>query len=351
MKLRPSPLFAVAAKDRFSFDERIIDELHLLTTNISQHPFKNLVAVIYYNLKKNGYLRRLPTKLQKKLKEAYYNALLLDMHQRNWLENFIRNLLPKDVTIILLKGSANWGTIYTPQAPRTGCDIDILVREDDFERVVKIMNNIGQLNIIDESRPFSNKNAYEYSYKLSGAPVGVEIHRRISYPFVGRIDYDELFQITIPHPYYEDKRVLILKPKERLVHTLIHTLKHADINAHEVVDSYRIITKYNLSQEEIIKNAAQYGLLSYAEIFLLFITELVDGRGEISLKRGLRDRIFCLLHCSDIRIRFRIRQLLSILLLDDFMDTLRFSKFYIALRAKDLFYNCIQNITGKNYAE
>ncbi len=351
MRLYPSPLFTVAAKDRFRFDESIIGELRLLTDNINQNPFKNLTAVIYHNLKKNGYLKKLPSELLKRLKEAYYNALLLDMHQRGWLENFIKNLLPKDVTIILLKGSANWGTIYSPEAPRTGCDIDILVREEDFERIVGIMDKIADKHIIDESRPFSNVNAYEYSYKIKDSPVGVEIHRRISYPFVGKVDYDNLFSKSLIHPFYKKDNVRILSPEERLVNTFIHTLKHADINAHEVVDSYRIMKKYGIKHDNIIKISKKYGLSNYAGLLLSSISYVTDESEKLPSQEGIRGKIFEILHYSDIKIRFRVRQVLSMFLLDNINDVFHFAGFYFSLRMKDILYNYLYSVTGKNYAE
>ncbi|MCX7959533.1 MAG: nucleotidyltransferase family protein [Deltaproteobacteria bacterium] len=356
MKLYPSSLFRVSAKDSFILDNKTAEEIINLADNISLHPFRNLVAVIYYNLKRNNCLRRLPSSAVSKLKDNYYNAVLLDMHQRGWLEKFIRKLLPRDITIILMKGSANWGTIYSPEAPRTGCDIDILVREKDFERIIRIMDGIGERFIIDESRLFTNFNAYEYSYKMKDIPVGVEIHRRISYPFVGKIDYDEMFKKSRVHPIYKDKRVRVMNPTERIVNTLIHSIKHADINAHEIVDTYRIIKRYKLLMEEIVSDSGRYGLSDYSDIFLRTVVSLTDGKGLDGDKRrgwpsGFKERIFNLLYFSDTDLKFRMRQLIAILLMDDFTDVLRFTGFYADLRVRDVLYNYLHLLTGKNYAK
>lgn len=357
MRLRHCPLFYVAAKDRFVFSNEIIEELENLVNNINQHPFKNLIAIIYYNLKVNRYLSRLPEGLLKRLKENYYGAIALDMKQRGWLENFIRKRLPKDITIILLKGSANWGTIYPVEAPRTGCDIDILVRDTDFDRVVEIIEKDGKKTILDESRVFSNKNAYEYAYIIDDYAISVEIHRRISYPYVGDVDYERLFESSKRHPYYKDKRVRILSEEERIINTVIHSLKHADITAHEIVDTYRIIHKYKIDVKDIIIAAVRYNVAEYCSLLLREVFRLVENDSEtVYLKEidkpmfNLKEHIFNMLHNSDKRINLRMRQILSLMLMDDPKNFVRFMLFYIGLRGKDIFYDYVGRLSGRKYA-
>ncbi len=345
MKLRPNPLLEVAAKKRFNFNESTIEELHNLINRINTHPLKNLVAVIYYNLKSGGYLRKLPVELNKGLKEAYFGALVKDMQQRGWLQKFIKKELPSDVAIILLKGSANWGTIYSPEAPRTGVDIDILVRDRDFGRIIEIIEADAERIVLDERRKFSNRISYEYSYRIKSQPVSVEVHRRISYPFVGNVDYTNLFEKSVVHPHYRDSRVRILKPVDRIMHTLIHSLKHVDIGAHEIVDTYLIIKKYRLSVQSILDTALDFGIKEYATMFLLKLAELINDRSLLKSHKltnnfYIRGNIFNILHVEDRRISFRIRQLLSLMMMDSSIDFLRFIKFYMGLRVKDfLYYN------------
>ncbi|MGC8927277.1 MAG: nucleotidyltransferase family protein [Myxococcota bacterium] len=358
MKLYPSLLFPAAAKDRFDFDKGIIKELSTLMDDINSHPFKNLVAVIYHNIKRNGYLSNIPKGLLERLKSEYLSAIALDMRQRGWLENFIKNKLPEDIEIILLKGSANWGTIYSPEAPRTGCDIDILVRERDFERVVGILEKEAKKTILDESRVFTNQNAYEYAYIVEDYSISVEIHRRISYPFVGDVDYERLFKSSKRHPFYRDRRVRILSSEERLINTMIHSLKHADITAHELVDAYRIIKRYRTDLKDIIGTAIKYKISDYSILFLRHLFRLIEGNPDlISYSEGglktafaIKNNIFELLYLSNAQINFRVRQLLALMLLDDPIDILQFLSFYINLRAKDLFYNYLGRLSGRRYA-
>ncbi|MCX7942914.1 MAG: nucleotidyltransferase family protein [Deltaproteobacteria bacterium] len=360
MSLYPSLLFSIAAKERFSFDKSCVDELYGLTENITHHPFKNLVGVIYYNLRANGYLNRLPMDLRKSLDERYYASLAFDLCQRSWLEDFIKRLLPKDVVIVLIKGSANWGTIYPPSAPRLSSDIDILVRDSDFERIISIMNTLGERLIVDKNRLFTNHVAYEYSYRINKTPIAVEVHRRLSYPFVGKVDYQRLFGRSKTYPIYKDKRVRILSPQDRIINIFIHSLKHAHINVHEVVDAYRIIKKYSLDINDILNEAVKYGVSDYARIFLIKVISLVEGgmanvlgddRRNNDVITLVKSKIFEFLHCKDAKVGLRVRQIMSMFLMDDFADVLRFGGFYSDLRFKDWIYNLLYVATGKNYAE
>lgn len=341
MRLRPSPLIKIAINRKIDIDESVIIDLYKLIENPGLHPLKNLVAVIYYNLKRNDYLKRFPRDLTARLKEEYYNVLRLDMQQRGWLESFIEKRLFKDSKIILLKGSANWGTIYSLEAPRGGVDIDILVMERDFERITKIMEEEGSKIILDNKRVFTNRLSYEYGYSIKGLPVTVEIHRRISYPFVGDVDHKTLFASSIMHPYYRDRRVRILNPYNRLMHTLIHSLKHASITAHEIVDSYLIVRRYRLNMEDILIYAARFGVRDYAILFFKWVSELIDderlryslkGRDELILKRIC----FALLHLKNGVFSNRIRQMISLTMMDRKTDLIRFLLFYMRLRLWDV---------------
>lgn len=352
MRLKKTPLFSIAAKNRFTLDDKAIEEIEILAGSIDTHPFKNLIAIIYYNLKRNNYLKKIPKNSLSRLKEGYYNAIYIDMQQRGWLEDFIRRRLPSDLRVILLKGSSTWGTIYPLKAPRTGCDIDILVRERDFDRITAIMDEIADRQILDESRVFTNRAGYEYSYRVRDLPVAVEIHRALSHPFVGDVNIDALFEGARVHPYYRDNRVLILSPLLQLINIFVHSIKHADITAQEIVDSYRIIKRYRLSIEEISKMAKRHRLSQYSALFLGSVFELIDDISEPEIEFSwtplyrLKREIFSLLHHSEIRISLRIRQLLSLLLIDNLTDVLRFSSFYTTLRLKDLIYYYLSGLRG-----
>jgi hypothetical protein len=357
MRIKRSPLYRIAAQLPYEIDDHCIEELRSLADNIERHPFKNLVAVIYYSLKNSDSLKHLPSELRKRLKGLYLNSISLDMRQRGWLENFIKNRLPEDIPIILMKGSANWGTIYSPEAPRTSCDIDLLVRDSDFETITRIMNSIAKKVILDESRIFSNRIAYEFAYAVEDYSTSVEIHRRISYPFIGNVDYNRLFDESELHPYYKDNRIRIMRPIDRLMHILIHSIKHADISTHEIVDTYLIIKKYRLDPYSIYTGARDYGLSQYSLHFLKEVFELMGEYEDFDIDKyvankrifRLSERVFNILHREEHRIGFRKRQLISLLLLDRMSNVYRFLNFYIGLRVRDALLYRYPEIFGYFY--
>jgi len=360
MSLKKSPLFRIAAGVSFDIDEYCIEELRNLTNNIERHPFKNLVAVIYYSLKNSDSLKCLPSGLSNRLKELYINAITLDMRQRGWLENFIKNRLPEDIPIILMKGSANWGTIYSPEAPRTGCDIDLLVRDSDFETITRIMNSIAKKVILDESRIFSNRIAYKFAYTVEDYSISVEIHKRLSYPFIGNVDYKRLFGESELHPYYKDSRIKVMRPIDRLMHILIHSIDHAGFSTHEIVDTYLIIRKYRLNPYSIYIEARDYGLSQYSLHLLKEVFELMgESREDFDVDKYVTDkrifrlseRVFDILYREEHRIGFRKKKLISLLLLDRMSDVYRFLNFYVGLRVRDTLLYRYPKIFGYFYEE
>jgi len=343
MKVRQSPLFNLCTGRNIVIDSRMINELNTLVSEFESHPFKNMVSIIYYNLKKGERLRMLPKSLSRKLKERYYEALASDINKRTWLERFISRDLPEDIQIILLKGSASWGTIYPPDAPRMSCDIDLLVRERDFDKIVKIIERQGRKNVLDEKRVFSNFTIFKYTYSIENLPVSLEIHKRLSYPFVGNVDYDLLFERSIPHPYYKDKRVRVLIPVDRIINILIHSINHAGTNVHELIDSYLILRKYRLKPESVIETARSYKLSDYAILYLNFLYKLMENRENkaysiLSSGMLIKKEIFNFVFNSEYRLNMKVRQLLSLFLIDDFTDCIRFLRFYSGIRIKDILY-------------
>jgi hypothetical protein len=167
-----------------------------------------------------------------------YNNLKDDMNQigvRNmFMKKKVEILNAKfnklNIDCIFLKGVHLIHSIY-PFGIRPLDDIDLLIREKDFEKVNIILNNLGYKDTatgisIWAHKKFSNKITYLNKEEKINIPI--DIHFRLGpYPYLALIEPEILFKNSFKLKF-ENYSIKVLSSELLLIHIILHSFSHID---------------------------------------------------------------------------------------------------------------------------
>lgn len=172
----------------------------------------------------------------KKISASDKIMLMSSLARKNARENIAKIFRENDVDFVLLKG-ANLQNLYPENHWRYSCDIDVLVKEKDYEKSYKIFKNAGY--------DFDSRNDKHYVFTKKPY-ICVEIHKKLCSE---NNFFENVWQNTI-----EKDGSLVLKKEFELAYLVYHIAenfsKNAGIGIHSVTDIYLYIKNYKNEIDE-----------------------------------------------------------------------------------------------------
>lgn len=288
----------------------------------------------------------LPQWLLAAVRQQLVNPLGHRIVQDHWLQQFLANSKARDFPVVLLKNAAFAGTLYDESHPRLSADLDLLVTEHDFARACRLFDTMGRKGRSTETRHSSAASAFETSYEIihMGVPVTVELHRNLTWPHLFNVEARDLWDSSLQCPRFSHESVRILSPENTLLHLAVHDFRHCSRQPHTLVDAARVIRIWNLSCEKLFSSATGWGaravlfglLDDLRRLGVSLSSELIERLDPGAPKRFLLHFLFPFDFSSHGSSHMRIRQLLSLGLLDTPGNLARFAVYYGRLRLADL---------------
>lgn len=306
-----------------------------------------LLPAVTEGLRTAGWLDRLTPDARLSLRRRRLSALAIHLRQGAWLRKFLRETLPADLPITLLKGWAFDGALYPDHAPRPGGDIDLLVREQDFDRLCRLLAQIARPVAIYVGRPFSRRTRFECGFWADDAQrLCIEPHFCLVHPGLVAVDQADMWDRCVVHPAYHDARIRMLAPEDALLHLAAHAFVNQNGAPHALVDAARLLRGAAPNLEVARRRAEGWGIARVLDLFLRHVAEHVAGieiPGPVQPQTvsGWRTRLaahgLAVDRRSDDgrRLAFRARQILSLGLLDRPLRALPFVVRYAGLRVLD----------------
>jgi hypothetical protein len=203
---------------------------------------------------------------------------------------FIKQLVPlfesSNISIILLKGMAFNGNIYSDDGPRGVSDIDILILPSDKEKFNNMFSNVATL--IKQEKKYAFDELYEQTWRVEKGLHLVDVHTSLTNPILFNIEMTSLWNNSISHPKYGSKHIRILNPEFTLLHLTTHVINDTNFLHYNLIDAHEIITRQEINRDLLLKFAKGWGLanalpylLTCCECYLKSPAVLV----EISQKR------------------------------------------------------------------
>ncbi|WP_419176486.1 nucleotidyltransferase family protein [Desulfosediminicola sp.] len=239
--------------------ELLFNDLESLSSNF-QSEIRPFLPLIYRKAVKTGVFSQLSLEAQSLLKNRALQLIATDLANKHCLAGQFPKFAKEKIPIILLKGAAFSNNLYPDNFPRIGCDIDFLVREDDFQKACTLMEETMRPVVIDSKRLATHETLFERVFtprKGFGPPV--EIHRGLTNPHIFNIDPQSMWEASRRHPEYDSEFIRILSSEDTLLHLAVHAFRDLDFCNHNLLDAHEVWLQWQPDHDKLIALAKDWG--------------------------------------------------------------------------------------------
>lgn len=290
---------------------------------------------LYYNIKKLDLQNIIPQDILAEMKNCYYSNLNRNLMIEKEI-SFILELTNREgISIIPLKGFSLMQTLYHNPGLRIMVDVDILIKENNFQKIRNILNHLDyQENIEDISKKHLQKYRYNTVFSKtfsSNQFLNIDIHPAIDPPRPYKINLPCLWQRT-QKKTVNSQRVLYLSQEDTLLSIALHLRRHTQrLSLKFIIDITELLNtnRNKLDWLYIMKSAKDNRIIS-AVYFSLYITgELLSSSISPEILNKFRLNIikrtligFSINKYNFFTLKKWRRNFLRFLLFDNLMDFL-----------------------------
>lgn len=158
---------------------------------VSNH--QQILPFLYYNIGKLNLQNFIPQDIFAEMKNCYYANLNRNIILEKEISLILELTNRKGINIIPLKGFDLLQTLYHNPSLRIMADVDILIKQNQFQEIKRILNQLGyhqnpEENIAEE---YYHKILHETTFSKTLSPnqfLAIDIHRTIIPPRPYRLD-------------------------------------------------------------------------------------------------------------------------------------------------------------------
>lgn len=251
------------------------EDWQAITAEAGRH---GLSSILYQTIKDLKAEHHIPEHLWGELRRTFYISAARNMRLFNEMKKVFALFKRIGVPVIALKGAHLADQVYSNIALRGMCDLDLLVKEDDLEKIEKIFLEQGVLK--DGYNSVEPKYRYHVSYRLPASRLMVEVHWKLfSAPDCCQFDHEAIWQRA--EPLVEGQpEVLVLAPEDLLIYVCAHAARHTiHMNSRNLYDIKEILEQNRnaLSWPEIEERARLWGVQRSLYVFLRLAHELLGA--------------------------------------------------------------------------
>jgi hypothetical protein len=233
-------------------------DLEKLLNQCESSQIERLSGLIYRRAVLNGQFDSLPSGSKFMLKSNTFK-LIADVESKKNIVNQIATALQgSNLTVLLLKGMAFNDLIYSTDSPRGTSDIDLLLMKSEKEALTKQLAPIAKKVEVPKKYVFDNLFEEVWSTKSSNR-VFLDMHWYLSYPNLYNFDQQQIFERSIPHPFYKSENLRLLSHEDHLVYLAIHLTKDCDFYNYGLIDCHELITQFQPNLKRCFEIARGWG--------------------------------------------------------------------------------------------
>lgn len=226
----------------------------------------HIAALIYDGAERCGLTRREPA--MAKLFQAYCSSLLLSEGQERQIGRIFQAFDENGIDYLPLKG-CNMKALYPKPEMRTMGDADIVIRLDQYERIVPIMESLG----------FTFKYESDHELVWENAELNVELHKHLipSYNRELYAYFGDGWSMAVPGGGSRWE----MTPEDAFVYLFTHFAKHyrdCGIGLRHVLDLWVYLRAYpDLDMDRVRSVLAELKLLQFYEHISRLLLVWFDG--------------------------------------------------------------------------
>lgn len=274
--------------------DSILHKAEFTNTNYNwQNLFKKANAhnVMGYVLKNIKSLEELsiPTDFFQKIKKSHLERIALSIALTNSLKDILIKFENDGIRSILLKGALLNSLIYDNISLRTFTDIDLLIKPEDLQRAVGIIESLGYTKASTNESLAKKEGRTQIHYIKDGLVVDLHVAAINSsqYSAISKFYDDNLWQNAVQFKFH-DTHTWRPQDEDLLIYSCIHLSVHHNYDKMIwLKDIERILTKLDIDwlrfEEKVIKN----NLRTYCYFPLLFAERIFN----VEIPHNVLDRL------------------------------------------------------------
>lgn len=196
--------------------------------------------------------------IKNKVVTDFNNQIFKDTNENVEFADILEAFENSEIPLLVVKGFI-MKDVYPQNYMRQMCDIDLMVKPDNFKNATKIMENMGYSKFYD----------HEKHLIFTKPPfITVELHRKLipgedtGYKYFNTQIWD--FVVS----YKDYKNIYQMTPEDAYVFCMLHLIihfKYTGIQMRDILDVYLYLEKYskNLDFEYINKKLEEFNLVQF----------------------------------------------------------------------------------------
>jgi hypothetical protein len=238
---------------------------------ISLIKFHNIAPLVFYNLQK--YSQNVPSGIYTLLKSNYLFNISLNL--KFWKEFLEINKICKqnNIALVPLKGMDILLRFYPAFDLRSMADIDILIKEEQFTKVEKILTDLGyQKKLLGFKEEYWRKHQCHIAFHKGHTMV--EVHWALDFKRTDRIILPRLWQ-RLQEKQAGNHKINIMSPEDSLFSFSLHLRRFGNIlSLKQVLDVAKIIKEAQPFDWGYVLEEARAGKIEATLYFILLQVHL-----------------------------------------------------------------------------
>ncbi|HEX8131608.1 MAG TPA: nucleotidyltransferase family protein [Pyrinomonadaceae bacterium] len=241
----------------------------------------SLIPLLYTHLHARA-PEKVPPPVYEKLREQFRRISALNMYLSGELRRLLKLFSAHDIEAVPYKGPALAATAYGSIALRHFGDLDILVRQRDVLRVMKLLVAEGYalhppLNEVQQALMLRTQ--CNLPFTRDGRRLIVEIHWRVSARlFSSPLDEDDLWE-NLHTDTFEGMQINALAPEDLLLSLCVHGAKHLWERLSWITDIAQLIEVHaDLNWTSLLERARRTGTERMLLLGLYVAHDLLGAR-------------------------------------------------------------------------
>jgi hypothetical protein len=275
-----------SVKHQLSERNTAISALNALPLFKQEH--QRIIPLLNDKAHKLAVFNALSAESQKILTTITQQGIVTELARKMQLNKIIGLLSAYNIPLVLLKGAAFAGVLYSPQAPRTSNDLDILIQQKDWHQAVVLIKTL--MNYTEKQHPDVFGDFYELSFTPKGKMgAALDLHASLINPLLFNINEAKLWENSVEHPSFTNKLVRMLSPEHALIHQAVHAYKDMHFSKYNLVDSHEIIHHQKADIKKTITIAKEWGASVALFVLLKNCSEIMGS--DLGYKNETRNDV------------------------------------------------------------
>lgn len=191
--------------------------------------YHQIQPFFYYNMTKLNLQNVIPKNIFAEIKNCYYSNLNRNLMLEKEISLILELTNRSNINIIPLKGFSLLQTLYCNPAIRIMVDIDILIKEKDFQKVKDILAQLNyRENVNETSQEYYQKYRYDIvftkTHPSSLSPI-IEIHFALAPPRPFKANFPHLRE-RAQEKVINNQKLLCLSPEDTFLSLSLHIRRH-----------------------------------------------------------------------------------------------------------------------------